>query len=371
MKRLYIITELFPPDETSTSYILGEIANTCTSEYEVFVICGPEIYDSNKKFDVNHPFVLNKSIIVKRVGQSITNKRTKIKKALSLISMSVKLYKLAKHSIKKGDKVLLVTNPAPLVLLIAHLRKRIKFDFILLVHDVFPENLTLHNLHLPKFIYNRLKRASDKAYGTADKLIALGRDMKIVLQKKIGKDKIINVVENWADTENIKPIPFPQSDSIIVEYAGNMGKAQGLERIITSLPEGVELHLYGTGAMENILRSMDHPRVFFHGPYFRSQQEQILGSCHASIVSLSDGMYGIGVPSKSYNIMASGRPIIFMGPSNSEIALTIIENKIGYIDWPNKWDNNEMVEMGCRARILAETVFSKQTILEKFLNAIR
>ena len=37
-QRLWIITELFPPDETSTSYILGEIANTMAKKYCVGVI---------------------------------------------------------------------------------------------------------------------------------------------------------------------------------------------------------------------------------------------------------------------------------------------------------------------------------------------
>ena len=32
IQRLWIVTELFPPDETSTSYILGEIANAMAKE---------------------------------------------------------------------------------------------------------------------------------------------------------------------------------------------------------------------------------------------------------------------------------------------------------------------------------------------------
>lgn len=49
MKRLWLISELFPPDETSTAFILGEIANVMTQIYDVKVICGPEIYDKRKK----------------------------------------------------------------------------------------------------------------------------------------------------------------------------------------------------------------------------------------------------------------------------------------------------------------------------------
>ena len=45
---LWIMSELFPPEETSTGYIMGEIANAMARKYEVKVICGPSVYDSQK-----------------------------------------------------------------------------------------------------------------------------------------------------------------------------------------------------------------------------------------------------------------------------------------------------------------------------------
>ena len=47
-EKLWIISELFPPDETSTSYIMGKIANTMVCKYDVHVICGPSVYDKTK-----------------------------------------------------------------------------------------------------------------------------------------------------------------------------------------------------------------------------------------------------------------------------------------------------------------------------------
>ena len=368
--KLYIITELFPPDETSTSYILGEIANACTREYEVHVICGPEVYDTRKKLDTEHPFALNPAVTVHRAKGLGVDKNKAAGKALSFLMMSFRLRKLAKKYIKEGDKVLLVTNPAPLVLLMARLRKKRLFELNVLVHDVFPENTIPAGLHLPGWAYRFVKKRFDKAYSRIDKFITLGRDMAEVVQKKAGKEAVVTVVENWADTVNITPVPFPEG-AICLEYAGNIGRVQGLDKLVAELPEGVELHFYGTGAMENTLKEIKHPRLFFHGPYFRSQQKEVLGACHAAIVTLSDGMYGLGVPSKAYNIMAAGRAIIYYGPADGEIGLTVKENKIGYIGWPEKWDINELTEMGHRARILAEKKYSKPVILEKFLDTLR
>ena len=78
---LWIVTELFPPDETSTSYILGEIANAMVEKYQVKVICGPEIYDKRKKLDENNKFKLDASIEVFRAKGADLDKNTKKGKA--------------------------------------------------------------------------------------------------------------------------------------------------------------------------------------------------------------------------------------------------------------------------------------------------
>lgn len=369
-KILWIVTELFPPDETSTAYILGEIANAFVCKYQVKVICGPEIYDKRKPLDKDNRFVLDSSIEVLRVSGIDWDKNTTRGKTLSFLVMSYRLLKLAKEYIKKEDKVLMVTNPAPLVLLMSRLKSKVNFELNILIHDVFPENTIPAGMKLP--FYRFLKRMFDKAYSRSDRLIVLGRDMKVMMQDKVSvfplKPEIV-VIENWADIKGIKPMPFPEG-KIVLEYAGNIGRVQGLDKVIEQLPEGVEFHLYGTGAMEDKLRAMKHPDVYFHGPYFRSQQNEILAACDIAVVTLQEDMYGLGVPSKTYNILASGRPVLFLGPKNSEIDLLVREEGIGYCEWPETWSKKELVRMGAKARELAVCSYSKQTILNKFLNLI-
>lgn len=370
-KILWIVTELFPPDETSTSYILGQIANAMAKKYQVKIICGPEIYDKRKKLDENNHFCLDKSIEVFRANGADLDKNTTKGKALSFLLMSKRMISLVKQYVRKDDKVLMVTNPAPLVVLMSRLKKKVGFELNILVHDVFPENTKPAGLKLP--LYGMIKHVFDKAYSRADQLIALGRDMKDVLEKKIlnSSENIpkITIIENWADINGIKSQSMPQG-KIVLEYAGNIGRVQGLDKVIEQLPESVDFHIYGTGSMEETLKKMNHPRVFFHGPYFRSQQNEVLAACHIALVTLQEGMYGLGVPSKTYNILASGRPILFFGPKNSEIDLLVREKRIGYCGWPEKWDKDELVEMGERARELAIKEYSEETILNKFIKAI-
>lgn len=92
-------------------------------------------------------------------------------------------------------------------------------------------------------MYSLFKHIFDKAYTKADQLIVLGRDMATVLEQKVGKwrNSKITIIENWADIDSIKPQPFPEG-KIILEYAGNIGRVQGLDKVMDMLPEDVELH---------------------------------------------------------------------------------------------------------------------------------
>lgn len=369
-QKLWIVTELFPPDETSTSYIMGEIANAMTRKYNVGVICGPEVYDKRKKLDANNKFQLNANVEIHRAGGAGLDKNTTIGKALSFILMTKRMMALTKTLVKKGDKVLMVTNPAPMVVMMSRLKEKVGFELNILVHDVFPENTKPADLKLP--LYSTLKRVFDRAYAKADQLIVLGRDMKAVMEQKIDRyshKPVCTIIENWADVDGIKPQDFPKG-RIVLQYAGNIGRVQGLDKVIAQLTDDVEFHLYGTGAMEDSLKKIGHPNVFFHGPYFRSQQNEVLSACDIAVVTLQEGMYGLGVPSKTYNILASGRPVLFLGPVNSEIDLLVREKRIGYCEWPKKWDKEELLAMGARAREVAVKEYSKETILNKFVSAI-
>lgn len=395
MNTLWIISELFPPDETSTAFILGEIANAMAQKYDVKVICGPEIYDKRKKPDPNNKFVLNPHIEVTHVKGVDLDKNTFFGKAMRFAVISRQLYQTAKKSIKEEDKVLLVTNPAPVVALISKLRKKRPFELNILVHDVFPENTAPAGLKLPKFAYIILKNLFDKAYSRADQLIALGRDMKQVLEKKVERFEHhpkVTIIENWADLDIVSPMVLKMHpNKFVLEYAGNIGRVQGLQAMIEDIQktgnDNMEFHLWGTGAEENNLKDYaSHHRmknVVFHGAYLRSKQSEVINSCDMALVTLTEGMFGLGVPSKTYNIMAAGKVVLFIGEPESEIGLLVKEKQIGYVFEPSDREGIvkflsdlspkkcvEFAEMGKRARKVAETEYAKEIILNKFVEAI-
>lgn len=388
-KRFWILTELFYPDQTSTAYILTQIARALCARYEVHVICG----SSSRAESVPESFVH-----VHRCGAGTTSGQNLFLRALRMLFLTGRLVYRGFRRIGKGEPMLIVTNPAPLMLGVSVL-KRIKGSrMTLLVHDVFPENglaagIFRSDRALP---YRFLRSVFNRAYRSADQLVVLGRDMSEVVRSKLGVEnpKPVHVIENWADTDLVRPSSCrlqlcPGGDlagKIVLQYAGNVGRVQGLLDVVECLHESrnelLHLCIWGTGAALAELRDYVETRqianVSFHGTYDRSRQNEVLNSCDLAIISLSKQMYGMGVPSKSYNIMAAGKPILFVGDPCSEIALTVSEHRIGYAVANDKgaltaffrdMDRSivgELNERGCRARQVAEELYARHIILDKF-----
>lgn len=397
MKKLWIVTELFYPEETSTAFILTKIANALSDKFDVNVICGPESYCRAALEDnPSTKLSLDGRIKIHRVSTCNLNKDKIFTRLLRFLIIGFKLsFSLWKNA-KKQDRVFIVTNPAPLLISVALIKRIKKFPLYILVHDVFPENtIPAGVISSDKtFGYKLLRKCFNWAYKSADCLIVLGRDMRQIMKSKLGKNQNntkIEIIENWAENDIAQLNPVNKSKNIVIQYAGNIGRVQGLKSFIQQYAEAmnpiVSLELWGDGAMrkelEEYAKENDVQNIFWGGKYSRSQQNEIFGRCDISLVTLSDGMFGLGVPSKSYNIMAASKPILFIGDLESEIAQTVKENNIGFCFAPNdcngiiaflknleKISKKKLSEMGQRASSLSKTKYSESEILNKFKNIV-
>lgn len=175
------------------------------------------------------------------------------------------------------------------------------------------------------------------------------------------------------------------SDRIVIQYAGNIGRAQGLlefVELVSSVENNVVRYVFrGSGALSTALHEATRGRHSFilKGPYARSDQSRVLGACDIALVILGPDMYGLGVPSKTYNILAAGKPVLFLGPKDSEIYRLIKSHDIGWaFDWRetdqliqliDKWsilDLPAIEARGNKARELAVSTFTEAGQLTKF-----
>lgn len=323
---------MFFPDEDATAHILTHYAKALADKYDVHVICASPLGQKKEIED----FTVHR-LKVPRLDKNSLVKRTLKFVYLSLLMTLVTLFRCGRKS-----KVFVVTNPAMLIPGIAVVKALKRFNLTILVHDVFPENTLAAGIvsHENGLAYRCLKKVFDVSYRAADKLLVLGRDMKEVMHGKTHfEDQRIEIVENWAEpTVGYQPALRPSAGPVVLQYAGNIGRVQGLMQFVELFAQAanpnVRLEIWGRGAMESQLREYVEKQgienVVFGGSYKRSEQPELLNKCDLALITLSNRMYGLGVPSKSYNIIASGSPILCIGDKRSEISRTVSENEIGF-----------------------------------------
>ena len=110
----------------------------------------------------------------------------------------------------------------------------------------------------------------------------------------------------------------------------------------------------------------------------RRDLSHVLNACDVALIAMVPGMSGISVPSRMYNIMASGRPIVALTDEGSELDRMITEENIGWrlpCSRPDLLattileaiDQPDLVQAkGARARLLAENRYTFDKALERY-----
>lgn len=399
MSRFWIVSEIYYPVKTSTGYYVTEIAEYFAQKgMDVHVICTSSNYNKGEESS-NLMEEIRNGVHIHRVSVLNIDKDNFFKRIIRLLISSFSLFMKSMCQIKRGDRVLIATNPAFLLLAMPIIKGFKGLYYSILVHDVFPENLVaIGKVSTKSIIYKILKRIFDSAYQSADLCLSIGRDMNEILNKKTkGKTKI-EFVPIWSQIDEVEPLKKTESilsnklnlnNKFVFEFAGNLGHAQGIDNVLKAIDlvndYNINFLFIGGGAKYETIskRSEINKKITLIGFQDRSKQNDFLNACDVSIVTLNDGMYGLGVPSKSYNIMAAGKPILLVADSNSEIARCIKEYNIGWIVKPNNpkllaktmvqiaLEKEEMIKMSKNCRRIAEELFAKNIILEKYYNLLR
>lgn len=392
---LILVSELFHPDEVSTAPIMTEVAEHLSGEGELKVFAGPIGYEQS--YSLNKGRILNEKIMISRVKIPSLDKNKLFTRIVRLLLLSFKLaYKVFKEATKE-DHVIAVTNPAFLIILLSFLKRIKGYKLSIIVHDVFPENILPAGMAKEDSLkYKVLKKIYDKTYSKADNLIVLGKDMEELMRKKLGDScPSIKVIPNWAD-QDIVPLPgfdkvkylrVPVQDKIVIGFAGNLGRLQGLIEFLEVWKnvdnDDLALIIIGDGAvkmeMEAFIENNNLKNVFMLGSKPRREQISFLNACDLGLVSLKKGMFGLGIPSKTYNILAAGKPILFVGDTGSEIDNYVRSFGCGWsFNWDNTQDLTNFLEnidseksenykrIGKKGLEVAREIFTREKILPLF-----
>jgi glycosyltransferase involved in cell wall biosynthesis len=313
--------------------------------------------------------------------------------------LSIKMSISILQNIKRGDVVITVTNPAFILVFLVFIKMFKEFKLIIIVHDVFPENLVVCKIISQKFLlYKMLKKIFDFAYIGADILVTCGRDMqKTIIQRTDNKRNVI-FIPNFGDTDILYPVNKQQNEilqdlhiaeKMIVFFTGNIGRMQNIDNIIKTAEllkndDSIVFLFIGEGVYKNTLEdySKKNKNVYVVPNMYRNKSLIFMNAGDIGISTLLPNIMGVGVPSKAYSYMATGKPIIAAMDYDSEIATMIKEEGNGWVveaDNPNQLamllkqlkDTPEIIKQkGVLSLELSKTKYSIENITTQYVQTI-
>ena len=301
----------------------------------------------------------------------------------------------------RHDIVMVLTTP-PLIGLVALLVGRLRgMRVVCLVQDVYPDiAVALGALSANNPATRILDWLNRFVLRGVDRTIVLSNCMRDRIAAKVANRlSTIDVIHNWADGEKIKPVdddnnPFVKANDLdgkfVVLFSGNFGNVNEFSTVLEAAGRlkartDIVFLFIGEGAKAAEIRDyglqhgLNNIRLLSYQPL--SVLPFSLAAGDVSLVTLGEGLAGLSVPSKTYGILASGRPILFVGDLKSDIAGLVSDNHCGaavaagdserlseiILAWSG--DKTKMNALGAEARKLFEKRFDRGTAVLAYVQS--
>jgi glycosyltransferase involved in cell wall biosynthesis len=344
--RILAIYRHYAPDTTPYARILRMIAEHQSAQgHDVTVITAQPAYN-----DVRIPRQPWRERIggvhVKRVRLLPERKRWRIVRGINFIWF---LMRCVLHTLWVARYDLVIANTHPPVLMGCALRiiRALRgTPFIYHCQDLHPEAAVISGDLSHGRLYERFLRWDTATCLAAQRIVVLSRDMAESVMRRGVPAERISIVNNPPLPVDplLKPtLPEPldvQSPTVRFLFAGNIGRFQGLERLVAAarLIAGrvpFQLLFMGEGSAKAELTELAGEllgrRIIFLPHQSVETAHAATRVCDYGVISLLPEVYRFAYPSKSMAYWSAGCPVIALVEPQSELALTIEQHQLGYV----------------------------------------
>ena len=293
---------------------------------------------------------------------------------------------------RRADGVLAMSPPLTLGLIGWHTKLFRGGKLVFNIQDVFPDAAVETGAISNQRVIAAASWLERVSYQRSDSVVLLSDDLANNVQRKLDQKfhKRIRVIPNFVDTQAIVPMSrltnyrreLGVDESLVVMYAGNVGFSQSLELMIEAarvLPNVIFV-INGEGAARKSLQAKAHAlsNVKFGDYQDASRLSEVLATGDLHVVPLRRGLGSVSVPSKTYSILAAGRPICAAIDLDTEVPRILAAANAGVCVEPDNQaafvsaiaamisDRKSLEEMGASGRKWVEGHASPQSIAQRY-----
>lgn len=337
-------------NQSSGFLVVDDLNAYCTKYDSVCVLCSSlkiGMRPVNPKVRIDKICKYDRSSSVKRMATWL------------LASMQVFFKLLFKY---RDYEVVYYTNP-PMACFSALLLKN---KFRIVEYDIYPDALKTIGISEKNFIYKIWVILKKRLYAKAETIYTLSEGMKEVLTA-YGSAEKIKVVPLWSASDDFKPVAKEDNVFIkqncldgkfIVLYSGNIGYTHSVECVVEIAQEmvndvDVQFLIIGDGKKKAELMKkvelLNLQNVRFMPFQDFKMLPYSLASADLGVITLDENVSRVSVPSKTFNLLAVGAPLLAISNDDTEMHRLIAKYDCGRCI-PKK----NIEEMVCYIRMLRD-----------------
>jgi glycosyltransferase involved in cell wall biosynthesis len=343
--KVVVVSQHYPPDPGTTAAIMSKISEHLAAERPVLVLSGWAGSATPGPASAKRPLVVE-------IRNRMAAKGALIRRAVAEASFTIRAFLATLRTLRRGDVALTVTAPFMLPYAVAAAAKLKRARSALIMHDLYPDVLEMAGILKSSSIPARAMRlANALMFRALDVVVIIGRDTEPLLLRHGGltRDKI-RFIPNWATlSAGVRPL---RSDNryrrghparFLVGLSGNLGFTHDplivfeAARLLRDDPD-IHFLLSGWGIGFERLKEMQAEaglaNVTLLDRVEDDHLEEFLAAANVWLIPYRKDVAGVSVPSRFYNLLAVGRPVILVSEPDAEAALTVSEHDIGWVTPP-------------------------------------
>lgn len=405
-KKILIHSLIFSPDGVSTAYLYNDIALAFKKAgYEVVVLSTTPHFNVVEDQLEEQPMkwgcwgLFKKSLFKDIPVYHVSQKKFKstILRLMGFIYWHIVSFFVG-LTIKNVDVILSPSPPLTIGRLNLWLGKLKGCKVVYNVQEIYPDILGKSEASL---IHRVLSKMEHKVYNGSDAVTTIDQVFHDSIVDRFEDKSKLHIIPNFVDTdlyrsgvstEALDKNLFPETVSIKLLYAGNIGFAQDWEPLVRLAEKtrdlNVEYFVIGKGVMKKYVEDkklelgLDKVHVLSYQP--RQLMPAILAYSDVQFIFMSPKMEGQGFPSKVYTIMACGRTLLVCSGKNTPIVNFLepigctklvtnhdLEQKTDEMaQWLASMTREQLREMGAKGEKTIREGYTKEIVAKRYVDLI-
>lgn len=318
--------------DQASGYLQIDMLDALAKKYETCVIIAGTIVERETKLSQNYKW----HKIVKY------DKSTPFKRIFTWIWATIQMFSIVLFKYRKA-RIIAITNPpfAPFVPYV------LRLNYDVLVYDLYPDALVNFNyIKSGGWPHRIFTYYTEKMLRNAQTIYTLTPELANKTSK-YSKEIEIKVIPIWTNNEFFPVIERKDNaifnkfeiplNHFIICYSGNLGKTHPVEKIVQLAEkfQNADMHFFiiGGGHKYNVIEQQIIEKKLSNINLLPWQPVDLLPHNiqvgDLNVVTLDDGAADLSIPSKTFNLLSVGKPILAICSKQSALASLLMRYECG------------------------------------------